>query len=63
MIHGTFQPAIPRVLPASREKLTPSTARTTPPRVWKWVRRSETSSSGIGREETLRSAGAQKKTG
>ena len=38
-------PTIPSVLPFSTEKLTPSTARTTPSRVKKWVRRSSTSSS------------------
>ena len=40
-------PTIPSVLPFSTAKLTPSTARTTPSRVKKCVRRSSTSSSAI----------------
>src|SRR6185437_2310615 len=39
-------PTIPSVLPLSTVRSTPSTARTTPARVKKWVRRSSTSSSG-----------------
>src|SRR6185503_1177584 len=39
-------PTIPRVSPGATEKLTPSTALTTPRRVKKWVRRSSTSSRG-----------------
>src|SRR5690242_14035401 len=40
-------PTIPSVFPFSTEKSTPSTARTTPARVKKCVRRSFTSSSGL----------------
>src|SRR6266508_4114593 len=39
-------PTMPRVSPGGIEKLTPSTARTTPSMTWKYVRRSRTSSSG-----------------
>src|SRR5829696_1431814 len=40
-------PTIPRVWPRSSEKLTPSTALTTPSSVSKWTRRSRTSSSAM----------------
>src|SRR5215218_14835 len=40
-------PTIPRVWPGSREKLTPSTALTTPSSVSKWTRRSLTSSNAM----------------
>src|SRR5580658_1026592 len=39
---------MPSVSPRSTLKLTPSTARYTPLRVWKYVRRSVTFRSGIG---------------
>src|SRR5262245_37274370 len=40
-------PTMPSVSPLSTEKLTPSTARTAPSRVMKYVRRSSTSSRGM----------------
>src|SRR5215211_3527597 len=40
-------PTMPRVWPGSSEKLTPSTALTTPSSVSKWTRRSRTSSSAM----------------
>ena len=41
-------PTMPSVSPGATEKVTPSTALTTPRRVKKWVRRSSTCSNGIG---------------
>ena len=54
-------PTMPSVLPRSTAKLTPSTARTSPDRVPKYVRRSSTSSSAIYAAPWVRGSSASRK--